>query len=216
VQSVLPSKESGVSTDARENIGSITTETPEEVSFSAVIGPEFSTQPRCWAGVETTANLILPDRPMDIRFSAFDHIALPRDQEPKELQSYSFALQSFLQGQGVDGTERRAPIPPNTFMHNGETYVLHRSASIRQSNEAIPGVTVDGSSREALTQVVSESILDLESQQKSTVCEVLCVDSASDDSWKGFLGDCDRLTSALYASVADEGADTKGLDLDID
>ena len=59
VQSVLPNKEYGVSNDTS---GSVTTECPEEVSFSTAIGPEFSTQPRCWVGVETTANLILPDR----------------------------------------------------------------------------------------------------------------------------------------------------------
>jgi len=153
---------------------------------------------------------------MDIHFSAFDHIALPRDQEPEELQSYSSALQSFLQGQDVEGKEPRAPIPPNTFMHNGEVYVLHRSASIRQSSEAIPGLTVDDSNPQNLVRVVNESILDLESQQKSTVCEVSCVDHASADGWKAFLGDCDRLTSALYSSVGDEGADAKSLGLDID
>jgi hypothetical protein len=81
----------------------------------------------------------------------------------------------------VEGKELRAPIPPNTFMHNGEAYVLHRSASIRQSSEAIPGFTVDDSNPETLVRVVNESILDLESQQKSTVCEVrvseLCISS---------------------------------------
>lgn len=72
----------------------------------------------------------------------------------------------------MDGDEPTAPIPPNTFMYNGEAYFLHKSASIRQSDEPIPGLTVDDSIPGASARVVNESILDLESQQKSSVCEV--------------------------------------------
>lgn len=32
---------------------------------------------------------------MDIRFTAFDHVALAPGQEPEELQSYSYALRSL-------------------------------------------------------------------------------------------------------------------------
>lgn len=83
--------------------------------------------------------------------------------------------------------------------------------------------------------MVSESILDLESQQKSTVCEVrvyklnvnfcrvtllprqiACVDYVSDDNWKAFLADCDQLTSELYSTAGDEVADAKSLGLDTD
>lgn len=77
-----------------------------------------------------------------------------------------------LHGRDVDG-DPTAPIPPNTVMHNGETYVLHKSSSIRQSDEVISGLAVDlSNSAGASPQVISESILDLESQQKSTVCQV--------------------------------------------
>lgn len=72
----------------------------------------------------------------------------------------------------MDGEELTAPMPPDTFVHNGEAYVLRKSSSVRQSNESIPELT-DGEERpENPLRVVSESILDLESQQKSTVCEV--------------------------------------------
>lgn len=120
-------------------------------------------------------------------------------------------------------------------MHNGETYILHKSSSVRKSIEALPRVTNDEKCPLNSLQVVSESILDLESQQKSTVCEVRvhkldvnfcrvsslpcqvsCVDDASDDSWKAFLADCDQLTSELYSTADDEGADAKSLGLDID
>jgi hypothetical protein len=116
-------------------------------------------------------------------------------------------------------------------MHNGEIYVLHKSSNVRKSIEALPGLIND----ERSLQVVSESILDLESQQKSTVCEVrvyklnvnfcrvtllprqiACVDYVSDDNWKAFLADCDQLTSELYSTAGDEVADAKSLGLDTD
>ena len=58
-----------------------------------------------------------------------------------------------------------APLPPSPILHNGETYVLYKSASVRQSNESevTAGTT---------PKVVTESFLDLESQQKLSVCEV--------------------------------------------
>lgn len=49
-------------------------------------------------------------------------------------------------------------------MHNGETYVLYKSASVRQS--------IESEATGGTPQVVTESLLDLESQQKSSVCEV--------------------------------------------
>jgi hypothetical protein len=53
--------QSNTSSDTRENdVAEI--QTPKEFTIFPGIGPEFSTRPRCWAGIETTANLILPDR----------------------------------------------------------------------------------------------------------------------------------------------------------
>lgn len=63
-----------------------------------------------------------------------------------------------------------APLPPSSITHDGETYVLYKSASVRQSIESEAGVTG------ASLKVVTESLLDLESQQKSSVCEV-CIPS---------------------------------------
>lgn len=72
-----------------------------------------------------------------------------------------------LQGQpDADGEQPVAPSPPSSFKFEGENFVLHKSFSVRQSLEVFPG------SPEALAgHVLSESILDLESQQKSTACE---------------------------------------------
>ena len=48
---------------------------------------------------------------------------------------------------------------------DGETYMLHTSASVRQSVEHF-------SAQHGPLKVISESILDLESSQRSTACEV--------------------------------------------
>lgn len=58
-----------------------------------------------------------------------------------------------------------APLPPSSILHDGETYVLYKSVSVRQSNES-------EASAGATLKVVTESFLDMESQQKSSACEV--------------------------------------------
>lgn len=108
--------ENGFVEDAQtevELISDFPTADPHQTSEeSAAIDFTTSTEPRCWAGAETTTNLILPDRyvhrvwrrsflihmrsPMDIRLTAFDHVAVLREQEPGELQSYSAALQALF------------------------------------------------------------------------------------------------------------------------
>ena len=59
------------------------------------------------------------------------------------------------------------PDAPLILEHHGVTYVLQSSSSIRQSSELIPS-TVSSSS----APTISESSLDLESNQRSTVCQV--------------------------------------------
>jgi len=175
-----------------------------------------STIPRCWAGVETALNLILPDRPMDIRFIALDSMPLSRSQEPEELNAYASTLQAYLQGDD----QPDAPSPPNTFNYNGETYILHKSSSVRQGTEAFPEVSLDDHIKvpEASAQVVSESTLDMESRQKSAFCEISCHDHTSEDGWKAFLGYCDRLSAVCYDSVGGGGSKeaepSSGLDID--
>ena len=58
-----------------------------------------------------------------------------------------------------------APLPPSSILHDGETYVLYKSVSVRQSNES-------EASAGATPKVVTETFLDMESQQKSSACEV--------------------------------------------
>ena len=59
------------------------------------------------------------------------------------------------------------PDAPLILEHHGVTYVLQSSSSIRQSSEMVSS-TVSGLS----VPTISESSLDLESNQRSTVCQV--------------------------------------------
>lgn len=58
------------------------------------------------------------------------------------------------------------PDPPLTIVEKGHIYHLYSCYSVRQSSEEIP------TSLDASNTLVSESLLDLDSQQRSSICEV--------------------------------------------
>lgn len=70
----------------------------------------------------------------------------------------------------MSGSSQHAeqPDPPLMMTYDGTMYILHTSATIRQSLESLP----PSDSRTSAQTVVSESILDLESGYRSTGCEV--------------------------------------------
>jgi len=61
------------------------------------------------------------------------------------------------------------PGPPLIFKHKGDSYILHTSASVRQSFETIGANTRTESSPNG---VMIESVLDLESNHRSNSCQV--------------------------------------------
>lgn len=67
--------------------------------------------------------------------------------------------------------ERHAerPDPPFYIMIGSDTYTLQSSSSVRQNTGLIDANAVDQSST---IKVVGEGIIDLESEQKTTRCEV--------------------------------------------
>jgi hypothetical protein len=106
-----------------------------------------------------------------------------------------------------EGTSQ--PDAPLILEHQGVTYVLQSSSSIRQSSELVSS-TVSGLSAPSYFGTVSESSLDLESNQRFTVCQVgqlflfmisahsmqvICEDPTSDVAWRSFFSNCERLTS---------------------
>lgn len=88
---------------------------------------------------------------------------------------YKINLLGLFSLKGGDNARPAAPSPPNNISYEGEIYVLHKSSSVRQGTEVMRGASIDHQhtqSSQNLSTIVSESVLDLESQQKSTACEV--------------------------------------------
>ncbi|KAI0931918.1 hypothetical protein AcV5_004709 [Taiwanofungus camphoratus] len=195
------SAEDGGSSDSTQSV-----KENEDVPF-----PDATFTPHCWMGVETTVDLLIPDRPMDIRFSALNSSVLQTGKEPSELRTYVAGLGAFLND---DATQ---PDPPLMFHHGDDTFILHTSASVRQSTEHIdiPGSSThdEQDNMSSFIKVITESILDLESDQKSTHCEIFCDNHASEGSWKRFLSECDKLTTfTTYIRPSIGNLDGKGND----
>lgn len=123
---------------------------------------------------------------MDLQLSAMECNAVEPGREPPEIQSYLadlkalcvFATCHHLLIANAHTSLRvemdgRQPDPPLTFQYDGDTFILHTSASVRQSVELMdhPGESPENPELPAI-KVTSESILDLEGNQKSTLCEV--------------------------------------------
>ncbi|RDX50400.1 hypothetical protein OH76DRAFT_1380349 [Lentinus brumalis] len=171
---------------------------PPEPSFQVVADT------RCTAGVEADVNVLMPDRPMDLQLTMSCSADLPESQQPLALQKYSEDLSAFLSG---SESHPEQPTPPLTIEHDGATYLLHSNGSVRQSVEVVsatgrPALRDVAYDSEKLTRALCESSLDLESNQKSMCCQVFCEDPSSEESWKRFLTDCDRLSLMTRRSTA--------------
>ncbi|KAG7450406.1 uncharacterized protein BT62DRAFT_927706 [Guyanagaster necrorhizus] len=149
-------------------------------------GTSFS--PSASIGSEESFDLMLPDRSTDIQFSVSDTRSLTMSEWPSELKGYFEALQSFILGSD-DGAPQ--PETPLTLCHGDETYVLNFSSSVRQHNDTIPGADFQ-------SDFTSENELDLESDQKSSVCKVVCQNVFNEASWRSFMKTCDHLSTLSF------------------
>ncbi|KAJ7293684.1 hypothetical protein C8J57DRAFT_34889 [Mycena rebaudengoi] len=165
-----------------------------DLTIKTAISPELSTDDsqsvipsfdtKCWIGQKVDTDVMMPDRTMDIQFSTFDSVLLPKQQWPLELQTHTYNLKAFLTYQDRNASQ---PDNPLTFVYEGITYMLHSSCAVRQNVESL--------SPESSVRVVSESILDLDGAHKSTLCQVTCEDIVADDEWTSFLHHCDKISS---------------------
>lgn len=82
----------------------------------------------------------------------------------------------LLTGEPVSLTDNRKdavqPDPPLILHQDGQTWVLHTSATIRQNLENTEEPTLTEDPLQSSIKVLSESVLDLESNERTTVCEV--------------------------------------------
>ncbi|GLB36249.1 putative mitochondrial inner-membrane-bound regulator [Lyophyllum shimeji] len=154
---------------------------------SFAVGEGIALKPKCWTGIFNCLDLMMPERPMDIRLSISSTSTSLEEQWPKDLQDYSNGLRSFLTGPAPDAVQ---PLAPLTLVHGGETYRLESSSTVRQSWDTLPNAPCASSS-----PAIIESILDSESNQRTRVCMLSCNDIASDESWTSFLSQCDHLSA---------------------
>ncbi|KZT05899.1 uncharacterized protein LAESUDRAFT_654686 [Laetiporus sulphureus 93-53] len=180
-------------------------EAPSESTETAAHELSLITRLRCWAGVQTEVDLMMPDRPMDMKLTALESTTIESGQEPLELRDYVKSFRAFTDLCNSLEEDAAQPDPPLRLDHGGQTFILHTSASVRRSVEDVrmPDKRLQpGNAAEPLTiRIVSESISDLESNQKSTQCEITCDNHTSEEGWKRFLGDCDMLTSSTYRPI---------------
>ncbi|KAJ7597143.1 hypothetical protein C8J56DRAFT_919326 [Mycena floridula] len=165
------------------------------------------TTTQCWVGKETSLDVMLPDRPMDIQFTAVDCASVDAVEWPEELQKYVTDLKSYLQ---YEDPEAFQPHPPLQLSFRKVEYVLDSSSNVRQNVDLL-----SRPQKSSPFEAIGESILDLEGNQKSTACKIPCEELTSDAQWKSFLANCDYLSalpsptqSSLEKPPWIEGVDT--------
>ncbi|KAF8898633.1 hypothetical protein BD779DRAFT_1484892 [Infundibulicybe gibba] len=142
-----------------------------------------------WAGSMGSLDLMLPDRSLDIRFSVFRFSSTIRDQWPVALEIYQTELRQFLLSANQDTPQ---PTIPLGFSYGGFDYYLQSTCNVRQNTEPMPDQLLPAPP----LAVVRESIMDLETNQRSATCQVMCDNMETDQYWTDFLETCDRLTRA--------------------
>ncbi|EGN97497.1 hypothetical protein SERLA73DRAFT_75173 [Serpula lacrymans var. lacrymans S7.3] len=186
---------------------SIVSELQENIDEFSDTDSDLPVEVQCIQGEETTVDLLMPDRPMDVRFSVFNCRKIAQEHQPEDLRKYASNLHSFLNAAEPDVSQ---PRPPLTVCHDGDVYLLQSSHSIRQGFESLPtSFQADRPGNEVPLEaepapVISESVLDLESNQKLSICQVTCDNHTDEQSWSQFLKGCDVLSSVTFHSPSVE------------
>lgn len=148
----------------------------------------------CLEGVEFTLDIMMPDRPMDVQFTVFEHADISVGDQPLLLVDYTKQLRHFLTSQDREATQ---PQPPATLNFRGRTYFLQTSLSVRKVVETPQlSTSTSGNMEQSISaRVITESVLDLESNQKFTTCQVTLDNSAGHEAWTRFLASCDLIST---------------------
>ncbi|KAG6889198.1 hypothetical protein C0995_002913 [Termitomyces sp. Mi166 len=128
--------------------------------------PDVTLAPTCWAESSRHLDLMLPDRPMDIRFSVSTNHIIARQDWPANLTNYYHGFRSFL-----TTSERTIGRPeiPLTLTKDGVDYQLSQSSTVRQTLDPNLSISL---LPESSPHLVVESILELENNERSRLCQV--------------------------------------------
>ncbi|KAF7320445.1 hypothetical protein MKEN_00829400 [Mycena kentingensis (nom. inval.)] len=144
----------------------------------------WSSSIQCAAGRVVDFDVLMPDRPFDIRFSVLETAPVVEDGRPTLINDYLHKLNAFL---GFEDPDAVQPDPPITLDFDGTTYLLQACLNVRQKAE--PG-------DDSALQTITESAVDSEGEQKSASCEVIHTGSPMNDSaWRSFLSACDAMST---------------------
>lgn len=148
----------------------------------------------CLEGVESTVDIMMPDRPMDVQFTVFEHADVCASDQPPLLVDYTKQLRLFLTSQDREAIQ---PQPPATFNFRSRTYFLQTSLSVREVTQT-PQLSMNagGNIEQYISApVITENVLDLESNQKFTTCQVSLDNSGGREAWTQFLASCDLIST---------------------
>ncbi|KAF8167999.1 hypothetical protein B0H34DRAFT_792659 [Crassisporium funariophilum] len=133
----------------------------------------------CHRGSEAVVDVLMPDRPADIRFSATSIETLSPSHWPEEMHQFFARLSN-------DDADSNVPL---SFTHAGIVYALNSASHVRQTYQRIENDTLPKD-----CNFLIESIVNPEGKEDHIVCKVVCTDQTSDLEWKTFLQKCDWLT----------------------
>nr|GAT43227.1 predicted protein [Mycena chlorophos] len=140
--------------------------------------------PQCITGSMMDFDLLIPDRPTDIRFTTLRSAPLDSSGLPQQVTNYLAELRSFLRFENPD--VQLPPDPPVTINHLGTTYLLQSCLNVRQKIEQGEVESI---------QMVTESAIDLEGEQKTAARQAVLSGGLQDEAaWKVFLRSCDSMT----------------------
>ncbi|KAF4572818.1 hypothetical protein EYR36_007328 [Pleurotus pulmonarius] len=178
-----PSEELALSAELEDVEGPQANDDPAATS----VRREIILDPECIIGEEKVVNVMIPDRPMDMQLTVSHPTVLASDKWPAPLQQYFASLRDFLTLKDPSIVQ---PDSPLTLFFEGHNYLLRSTSSVRQTPEYLSQTeSVDDIS------VLTEQILDLESDQQSTICKIVAHTMSVDTTWNAFLTACDRLTA---------------------
>lgn len=148
----------------------------------------------CLEGVESTLDIMMPDRPMDVQFTVFEHADVCAGDQPPLLVDYAKQLRHFLTSQDSEAIQ---PRPPASLNFRGRSYFLQNSLSVRKVIETPQLSTgTSGNMEQSISaQVITESVLDLESNQKFTTCQITLDSPPGREAWIRFLASCDLIST---------------------
>ncbi|KAF8642291.1 hypothetical protein AX16_009561 [Volvariella volvacea WC 439] len=161
---------------------------PKMGNSSSNIPLDETPELRCWVGRKSTAEVLLPDRPMDLRLSILDRYMVSHMALPDSLKAYIDQHQAHWSQEGIDSHSE--PEPPLRISYRGTVYTLFSYTFVRRNVQVAQPLL---STSEGGITTMFEHVVDLSSSQRYSECKISFDIMESESSITTFLQECDRL-----------------------